>query len=177
MRIRTFTPAILALVAALAFATSATAQEGAADGEVVEVQMITTDDGRFLFDPVGLRVEPGTTIRFVNASGQHNTASYSEGNGKPQRIPEGAEGWSSPIFSEEGATFDVTLDVAGVYDYYCMPHEMLGMVGRIVVGDPAAAEVAPTDELPPVVAENLPPVDAIAADEDGRLTHEEWQAQ
>ena len=29
-----------------------------------------------------------------------------------------------------------TLIVPGVYDYYCMPHEAVGMVGRIVVGQP-----------------------------------------
>jgi hypothetical protein len=32
-----------------------------------------------------------------------------------------------------GAAFDVTLTVPGVYDYFCLPHEAAGMVGRIVV--------------------------------------------
>ncbi|MGO4839157.1 plastocyanin/azurin family copper-binding protein, partial [Rhizobiaceae sp. 2RAB30] len=30
----------------------------------------------------------------------------------------------------------VTLTEKGVYDYYCIPHEHAGMVGRIVVGEP-----------------------------------------
>ena len=33
----------------------------------------------------------------------------------------------------------MTLDRPGVYDYYCQPHEMAGMVGRIVVGEPRDA--------------------------------------
>lgn len=37
----------------------------------------------------------------------------------------------------KGAHFDVMLTVEGIYDYYCMPHEEAGMVGRIMVGEPA----------------------------------------
>lgn len=149
---------------------AALAQE---DGEVVEVQMIT-ENGENYFEPAGLHVEPGTTIRFVNASGSHNSASYSEDNDKPQRIPEGAEGWSSPVFSEEGATFEVTLEEEGVYDYYCLPHEALGMVGRIIVGDAEAAPAQPAEDLQfPDAQQALPSVDAILGDDDGRLTREE----
>jgi len=31
-----------------------------------------------------------------------------------------------------------TFTIPGVYDYLCMPHEAAGMVGRIIVGEPAA---------------------------------------
>ena len=33
-----------------------------------------------------------------------------------------------------GEAFEVMLTEPGVYDYYCVPHEHAGMVGRIVVG-------------------------------------------
>lgn len=162
---------ILAAVAAVGIGTAA-----AQDGEVVEVEM-RTEGGSYAFDPVGLHVEPGTTVRFVNVSGSHNTASYSEDNGKPQRIPDGAEGWSSEVFAEEGASFEVTLTEEGVYDYYCMPHEALGMVGRIVVGDADAAPAADAGELQfDAAAEALPSVQAILDDDDGRLTVEEADA-
>jgi hypothetical protein len=36
-----------------------------------------------------------------------------------------------------GLSFEVTLTVEGVYDYYCTTHEMAGMVGRIIVGQPS----------------------------------------
>jgi plastocyanin len=31
----------------------------------------------------------------------------------------------------------VTLTVPGVYDYFCKPHKVIGMVGRIIVGKAA----------------------------------------
>ncbi|MGZ3579256.1 MAG: plastocyanin/azurin family copper-binding protein, partial [Syntrophales bacterium] len=33
----------------------------------------------------------------------------------------------------------------GVYDYYCMPHEEAGMVGRIIVGRPIGPGALPFD--------------------------------
>jgi pseudoazurin len=156
----------LAVVAAAALG-GAVAQEG----EVVTIEMIT-EGGQFYYDPVGVQVEPGTTIRFVNASGSHNAVSYSEDNGKPQRIPPEAEGFDSPI----GQDVEVTLTAEGVYDYYCLPHEALGMVGRIVVGDPAAYPARDPGELQfPAAGENLPSVDAILAQDDGELSYEEFQ--
>lgn len=51
------------------------------------------------------------------------------------RIPEGAEPWhSDDLLPNE--SFAVTLAVEGVYDFYCIPHEHAGMVGRIIVGQP-----------------------------------------
>jgi plastocyanin len=44
-----------------------------------------------------------------------------------------------------GDHFEVTLTVAGVYDYFCMPHEAAGMVGRIVVGKPEGIGALPFD--------------------------------
>jgi pseudoazurin len=156
-----------------AFVVAAATLLGAAfaqEGEVVTIEMIT-EGGQFYYDPIGVQVEPGTTIRFVNASGSHNAVSYSEDNGKPQRIPSGAEGWSSPI----GQDFEVTLTAEGVYDYYCQPHEALGMVGRIVVGDPAAYPARDPGELQfDAAANGLPSVDAILAQEDGVLDHGEF---
>ena len=35
-----------------------------------------------------------------------------------------------------GESFEVELTEPGVYDYFCIPHEHAGMVGRIVVGGP-----------------------------------------
>lgn len=36
----------------------------------------------------------------------------------------------------ENATFERVFAVPGVYDYFCKPHELAGMAGRIVVGEP-----------------------------------------
>jgi plastocyanin len=155
------------LVLAIGFAV---AQEGAG-GEVIEVRMVTEGQD-FYFDPVGLRVEPGTTIRFINESGQHTATAYCEDNGKATRIPEGAECWDSGMLVEEGATFEVTLTEEGVYDYFCQPHEALGMVGRIVVGSPDAAPAQDPADLFPAVQEALPAVEEIMAAEDGMVPYQ-----
>ena len=44
-----------------------------------------------------------------------------------------------------GRHFEVTLTVPGVYDYFCAPHEVAGMVGRIVVGRPDRPGTLPFD--------------------------------
>lgn len=92
-------------------------------GETVEM---ITDGDTYFFDPIGLSVEPGTTITFENVSGTHNAVSYAD------RIPSDAREWDTPL----GETAEHAFEVPGTYDYYCAPHKTLGMVGRIVVGDP-----------------------------------------
>lgn len=130
------------------------------------VRMVTDNKGSY-FDPVGLLVEPGTTVEFVNASGSHSAEAYHPDNGdKPLRIPEDATPWASDLFSEEGATFEHTFEVEGVQDYFCRPHETLGMVGRIVVGSPQGGPgTKPPEGLPPAAKESLPSVDAILEQE------------
>ena len=61
------------------------------------------------------------------------------------RIPEGATPWDSGFLVNPGDHFDVTFSVDGVYDYYCLPHEEAGMVGRIVVGKPIGPGALPFD--------------------------------
>lgn len=145
-------------------------EDSAAEGDVVEIRMVT-DGSDFYFDPVGLRVEPGTTVRFVNESGQHTATAYCEDNGKERRIPEGAECWDSGMLVEEGASFEVTLSEEGVYDYFCLPHEALGMVGRIIVGSPEAFPPRDPANLAPAVQQALPSVEEIVNAEEGRLPH------
>lgn len=113
---------------------TATAQDG------TTVQMIT-DGSTYYFDPIGLHVEPGTTVTFENVAGSHNSVAYED------RIPDGATAWSTPI----GQTATHTFEEPGTYDYYCQPHRTLGMVGRIVVGEPggpAAGSMPPDGDVP-----------------------------
>jgi pseudoazurin len=100
-----------------------------------------TDGGDYYFDPIGLHVEPGTTVTFENVSGAHNAVAYGG------RVPEGAEGFQTTV----GQTAEVTLDAEGTYDFYCQPHKAFGMVGRIVVGEPggpAAGSMPPDGDVP-----------------------------
>ena len=110
---------------------------GAQTGSTHEIGMYTSD-GEYYFDPVGLYVDPGDTVRWINESGAHTTTSYSPGNpaASVRRIPEGAAPWHSGTFNEQGATFEYTFETRGTYEYYCVPHKTIGMVGRIVCGEP-----------------------------------------
>jgi plastocyanin len=137
-----------------------TEQDAESTGPVVD--MITDNQGSY-FDPVGLLVEPGTTVTFVNASGDHSATAYHPDNGdQPLRIPEGAAPFDSGVYTADDETFEYTFDVEGVYDYYCTPHEAMGMVGRIVVGAPDGGPATePPEDLPPGAREELPSVDAI----------------
>jgi len=67
----------------------------------------------------------------------------------------------------------VVLTVPGVYDYFCTPHEMAGMVGRIIVGQPSGPGTLPFDyfkgdaakaswkEVPQPARDRFPPVEQI----------------
>lgn len=68
----------------------------------------------------------------------HSSTAYEKGNGSATvtRIPGGAEAWDSGILNEQGATYEHTFETNGIYDYFCTPHKSLGMVARIVVGEP-----------------------------------------
>jgi hypothetical protein len=73
-----------------------------------------------------------------------------------------------------GERFEVTLEERGVYDYYCQPHEMAGMVGRVVVGQPQdAGWEGPSDDagdLPEEAFAAFPSVEEILAS--GRVDRE-----
>lgn len=112
---------------------------------------------RVAFDPVGLHVSPGTTLRWVLESGAHSATAYHPANDRPRRVPVGAAPWDSGILFEPGATFEIALDVAGVYDVFCLPHEAAGMVGRIVVGLPGVDFEIPAWARSDAGASRLPP--------------------
>lgn len=151
---------------------------GARRAGVVEIAMKSDSAGaKVWFDPVGLLVEPGTTVRWVVKANVHTTTAYHPKNDRHSlRIPEGAAPWDSGYLVNPGDHFDVTLTVPGVYDFFCRPHEQAGMVGRIIVGHPAGPGAEPFDyfvgrpdakdwlAVPPAARAVFPAVDAIMRD-------------
>ena len=125
--------------------------------EVVEIRMRGNADGSAVwFDPVGVLVEPGQTIRWINVDpgNSHTSTAYHPANaGHPLRIPEEAAPWDSDYLLPD-QSYELRLTVAGVYDYFCLPHEEAGMVGRIVVGHPQGGPSAAT--LPEAARRRLP---------------------
>jgi plastocyanin len=115
--------------------------------DVVTIEMRATARGEDVwFDPHGLWIPPGQTVRWVLHHDVHTTTAYHPRNDRHSlRIPEAAEPWDSGYLVKRGTHFEVRLTVEGVYDYYCMPHEAAGMVGRIIVGRPAGPGTLPFD--------------------------------
>lgn len=106
-----------------------------ADDEII-IDMAGTSAGTHVwFRPRGVLLRPGQSVRWVNSDvgNVHTVTAYHPDNGKPLRIPAQAAAWNSGYLMPE-ASFVMTFDVPGVYDYFCIPHEQAGMVGRLIVG-------------------------------------------
>lgn len=115
--------------------------------------MMVTEGSGYYFDPIGLSVESGETVTFEIQSGSHSATAYKEGTSSASvtRIPDEAEAFNSETLSEQGATYEHTFETTGTYDYFCIPHKTLGMVGRIVVGEPdgpAEGSMPPDGDVP-----------------------------
>lgn len=123
----------------------------------IEIRMMGNANGSEVwFEPAGLRITPGAAISWRNSDpgNAHTTTAFHPQNGKhPLRIPADAKPWNSDYLLPD-ETFAVTLIVPGVYDYFCIPHEMAGMVGRIVVVDADAAPPVAVDGM----SDRFPPV-------------------
>jgi plastocyanin len=138
----------------------------------VEIKLVQTPEGRTYFDPVGVHIAPGDTVRWVQVSGFHSITAYHPANDNHElRMPPAAQPWDSDILLGQSpnanGTFERVFSVPGVYDYFCKPHELAGMVGRIVVGEPGDGPgtkpfgYAPNEHWKPVpeaARKVLPPV-------------------
>ena len=141
-------------IAAGTAATAATERAAAqqttpTDGAVTpagEVTIDMTDD--LVFDPDERTIPPGTTVIWENVGAiGHSVTAYEE------EIPADAEYFASGGFDAEqparqsysagdpdsgdileGGTFEHTFTVEGEYEYFCIPHEAVGMVASLTVG-------------------------------------------
>jgi plastocyanin len=91
----------------------------------------------FYFEPTGRFVEAGDVVRFNLATPDHTVTAYHPRLGRQRRVPEGIPPFSSPVLGTD-AFWLYRFDEPGVYDVLCAPHEIFGMVMRIVVGEPTA---------------------------------------
>ncbi len=122
--------ATLSFVALLVFAPSAWAQ----GQEEVTVRM---EDN--FFAPANITVEPGTTVTWVHSGNNpHTTTSY-----------DGL--WDSGMIEGgSGGTFSFTFEEPGTFEYFCIPHEELGMIGSVTVtGGTATASPTATATASP----------------------------
>src|SRR3954452_15339877 len=86
----------------------------AAEGGEIRMQG-NADGSKVWFDPIGVLVQPGQTIRWTNRDpgNAHTTTAYHPANsGHVHRIPEGAEPWNSDYLLPN-ETFALTRDGRG----------------------------------------------------------------
>ncbi|WP_193767617.1 halocyanin domain-containing protein [Halorientalis pallida] len=127
------------------------------DGEVMdatgqETVTVTVGAGEdaFAFDPPAVHVDSGTTVEFewTGEGGAHDVVSAESG---PLD--------SGSAVGGEGVHYEHTFEEDGVFDYTCLPHQSIGMLGSVVVGtdypttdepfsdgDEGAGEAVPDDE-------------------------------
>lgn len=100
------------------------------------------------FRPPEYEITVGDTVIWGNTSSRaHSVTAYQSG------IPDAADYFASGGFDSEqeardawvkqkgraggkifgGETYEHTFDVPGTYHYFCIPHEYVGMVGKIIV--------------------------------------------
>jgi plastocyanin len=127
------------LAAGAAAAGAAAAGEAGAQADTVTIDMT---DG-LVFDPDSTAVTPGTTVVWENVgSVGHSVTAYEDG------IPDEAAYFASGGLDSEraarnaypqqgdvpgGESYEHTFDVEGSYEYFCIPHESVGMVASLEV--------------------------------------------
>ncbi len=97
------------------------------------------------YDPQTLEVTPGTTVVWKNTSGRaHTVTAYGDGlpdgadffaSGGYDTTDEAREAWiggnGGALYEDE--TFEHTFETPGDHTYFCIPHEVGGMVGTVSV--------------------------------------------
>ncbi|MFB6093190.1 MAG: plastocyanin/azurin family copper-binding protein [Haloquadratum sp.] len=110
--------------------TGTAAGGGGGGGKTVTVAV--GPGGDFVFTPgtnEPLRIAPGTTVKFVWESDNHNIVVSSQPEGANWK---GAPGGPAKVYNT-GYTYTHTFTTKGTYEYFCQPHKALGMVGTIIV--------------------------------------------
>jgi plastocyanin len=127
LRTRAALIAMMGLALVVVPAGSATASGGGGCGKPVTNEAgNAVEIAAFCFTPTVLYTEPGETVTWTNQDGlEHNVL--------------GANGaWGSFGSMRTGKKTSYTFSEPGVYAYVCTMHP--GMVGTVVVGDPAPGE-------------------------------------
>jgi plastocyanin len=114
---------------------------GAANQVTVQMREVTgaaVEAGTFRFEPANLTIKVGTTVKWINTSGEdgpRHTSTDDKEWETPQSeaiLPAGAMKWRTP-FLRNGESATHTFTVPGKYQYFCETHGQYGMIGTITV--------------------------------------------
>lgn len=112
----------------LGFARVALAQDAPVTHEIQMLNKGIEDKKQVMvFSPDLVRAKPGDTIKFVPTDKGHFAVSAKD------HIPAGAEEWKGKMNEVQ----EIVVTVEGAYAYNCTPHGSIGMVGLVLVGNPA----------------------------------------
>ena len=119
--------------------------DGGSDGENWEQTSTVDMTAELAYAPKRIEVEQGTTVTWENTGSIGHTITAYEDD-----IPDDADYWASGGFDsqqaavdgyetdqggnvEAGGSYEYTFETKGEYKYYCIPHEINGMVGYVKV--------------------------------------------
>ena len=98
-----------------------------AAADIIEVEMLNRNEAgdRMVFSQELIRAEVGDTIRFIPTDNSHNAQSVRDA------LPEGQEAFRGRL----NEAVDYVVTEAGLTAVVCLPHQSMGMVALVVVGD------------------------------------------
>ncbi len=110
-------------------------------GKTVTVNMVGDAKG-YRYEPSTITLSPGDGIKFVNVSGGPHNVTFS-----PDSVPSGAAKTLSanmpnttaplmgPLMITPNETYIISFAgaPAGIYHFYCTPHQALGMKGTVTI--------------------------------------------
>lgn len=91
--------------------------------------------GQSKYEPARLSVKAGATVTWRNTSTIAHTVTADPAkvlNPANVRLPDGVAPWDSGLVAG-GASWSRRFETPGEYRYCCLPHELAGMVGTLVV--------------------------------------------
>jgi len=101
----------------------------------------------FFFDPLGLVLHKGDRVVWLEVedglNDGHTATAFHPKFDKVLRIPKAATAWGSGFLFDPNAQWERRFSTLGVHDYFCIPHEDTGMVGRIVVDEASGPGAQP----------------------------------
>ncbi|MBX6770308.1 MAG: cupredoxin domain-containing protein [Chloroflexi bacterium] len=97
--------------------------------------VVVTMNDQYRYVPETVTIKRGQTIEWRNTSASTHTITDDPSKAQDKShaiLPSGAQPWDSGNI-DPGKSFTLTLTVPGDYTYFCIPHESMGMIGKITV--------------------------------------------
>ena len=108
----------------LTTATILAASMAVAEDQTIEMLNKRDDGEKMVFSQDVAFIDIGDSITWVPTSKGHNV-----------EFVFGPEGWELPKKSAMSKEYTLTFDEPGIYFYVCTPHEPMGMMAAVVVGE------------------------------------------